>query len=99
MRGRLFCARGCNLDRKMLLCDNTQNGFSTGRAAIDLVRKAHGQLPQCKLLGWDVAITPTGADIVEANNAPGTLLMQIGDMVPKGEKILQVIRQEEKKKH
>ena len=68
-------------------------------AAVDLVKKAHGQLPQCKLLGWDVAITPTGADIVEANNAPGTLLMQIGDMVPKGEKILQVIREAGKKRH
>lgn len=65
--------------------------------AIALVKTAHSRLPQCKLLGWDIAITQTGADIVEANNAPGTPIMQMVDLIPKGEKVLQTIREEKRK--
>ncbi len=67
--------------------------------AVALVKKAHGQLSQCKLLGWDIAITQAGVDIVEANNRPGTLITQMVDLVPKGEKIIEAIKKAKKKKH
>lgn len=52
--------------------------------AIALVKKAHQRLPQCLVYGWDIAITPDGPDIIEANNAPGPLLVQTMDRIPKG---------------
>lgn len=65
--------------------------------AIALVKRAHKRLPQCQLLGWDIAITQNGADIVEANNRPGMRLTQMADRIPKGEKVLRAIRNAEKK--
>ena len=67
--------------------------------AIEVVKRAHKKLPQCKILGWDIAITRTGVDVVEANNAPGVPIMQIGDMTPKGEKVLEVIKEIKRRKH
>lgn len=69
-------------------------GFSIPNwdAAIELVKKAHARLPQCHIYGWDIAITPAGADIVEANNAPDTKLMQVMDLIPKGEKIIKLTK-------
>lgn len=66
--------------------------------AIELVKTAHMQLPQCQLLGWDIAITQTGADIIEANNCPGPPLMQMACPIPRGEKILKAARKAKKKK-
>lgn len=68
-------------------------------AAVSLVKKGHEQLPQNRLLGWDIAITQTGADVVEANSRPGTPITQMVDRIPKGEKILRAIRTTKKKKH
>ncbi|MBE6941440.1 MAG: hypothetical protein E7455_04065 [Ruminococcaceae bacterium] len=61
---------------------------------ISLVKAAHARLPQCALFGWDIAITETGADIVEANNRPGARIMQRMDGIPKGKKIIPLIRQD-----
>lgn len=66
--------------------------------AIELVKTAHMQLPQCQLLGWDIAITQIGADIIEANNRPGPPLMQMAWPIPRGEKILKATRKAKKKK-
>ena len=52
--------------------------------AVQLVKDAHMRLPQCLVYGWDIAITAEGADIIEANNAPGPLLNQTMDCIPKG---------------
>ena len=57
---------------------------------IELVKKAHHRLPEY-IFGWDIAVTEEGADIVEANNSPGPLLMQTMDRIPKGEKIMKMI--------
>ena len=62
--------------------------------AIDLVKTAHKRLPQCMIYGWDIAITETGADIVEANSKPGTRIMQVMDAVPKGKTVLPLIKKE-----
>lgn len=61
-------------------------------ATIALVKAAHKRLPQCTVFGWDVAITETGADIVEANNRPGSRIMQRMDGIPKGQKIIPLLR-------
>lgn len=66
--------------------------------AVELVKKAHWQLPQCAMLGWDIAITQEGADIIEANSRPGTPIMQLVHLQPKGEKILQEIKKAKKHK-
>ena len=67
-------------------------------AAVALVKKGHEQLSQNRLLGWDIAITQTGADVVEANGRPGTPITQMVDRIPKGEKVLKAIRATKKKK-
>ena len=69
-------------------------GFSVPfwKEAKNLVKEAHRRLPQCPLLGWDIAITENGAEIVEANSAPGPLLMQTMDGIPKGKKILKMMK-------
>jgi hypothetical protein len=51
---------------------------------IALIKEAHIRLPQCLLYGWDIAITPEGVDIIEANNAPGPMGNQAMDCIPKG---------------
>lgn len=55
---------------------------------VELVKEAHMRLPQCAMFGWDIAITQDGADIIEANNRPGTQIMQWGHLEPKGEEII-----------
>ena len=62
--------------------------------AVSLVKEAHKRLPQCMLYGWDIAITETGVDIVEANSKPGTRIMQVMDAVPKGKKLLPIIKKD-----
>jgi len=66
--------------------------------AVELVKKAHWKLPQCAMLGWDIAITQDGADIIEANSRPGVPIMQMVHLEPKGEKILKAVREAKKKK-
>lgn len=61
---------------------------------IDTIKKAHKRLPQCMIYGWDIAITETGVDIVEANSKPGTRIMQVMDGIPKGQKILPLIKKD-----
>jgi len=63
---------------------------------VAVVKKAHSRLPQCKLFGWDIAITQNGVDIIEANSRPGTPIMQMVDLIPKGEKVIRAIKEAEK---
>ena len=63
-------------------------------AAIDLIKTAHKRLPQCMLYGWDIAITETGVDIVEANSKPGCRIMQVMDGVPKGKTLLPLLKED-----
>lgn len=58
---------------------------------VALVKEAHLKCSQCKLLGWDIAVTPEGAVVLEANNSPDAFLTQLGDMLPKGKDIHRVI--------
>ena len=61
---------------------------------IELVKQAHKRLPQCMIFGWDIAVTPDGADIIEANNRPGTRIMQAMDKVPKGQTVIPLIKKD-----
>lgn len=63
--------------------------------AIDLIKTAHKRLPQCLLYGWDIAITETGVDIVEANSKPGSRIMQVMDGVPKGQTVLPLLKKDQ----
>ena len=66
--------------------------------ALELVKTAHSKLPQCALLGWDIALTQTGADIIEANTAPGPLLTQFMDLEPKGEQVIAMMKKNKKER-
>ncbi len=59
---------------------------------VERVTEAHKRLPQCSIFGWDVAITQDDVDIVEANNAPGPMLMQTMDRVPKGRELFKLFK-------
>lgn len=37
---------------------------------VNTVKSAHKELPQCRFIGWDVAITPTGIELIEGNHNP-----------------------------
>lgn len=65
--------------------------------AIALVKNAHKEIHECDYLGWDIAITQTGADIIEANTAPGPMLTQFMDLIPKGELVIPIIKERIKK--
>lgn len=62
--------------------------------AVAYIKKAHKRVPQCTLYGWDIAITEYGVDIVEANNKPGIRNIQQLDGVPKGHKLLPLLKQD-----
>lgn len=57
-----------------------------------LVKEAHLRLPETLLFGWDIAITEEGPVIVEVNGSPGPMLMQVMDGIPKGEKIIKMMK-------
>lgn len=40
------------------------------------VRKAARHIPQCRYVGWDVAITPDGIELIEGNHNPGYVCME-----------------------
>lgn len=65
--------------------------------AIDLIKTAHKRVPQCALYGWDIAITESGVDIVEANSHPGSRIMQAMDGIPKGKKLLPLLKKDRMK--
>jgi hypothetical protein len=44
--------------------------------AIDSVIKAAEKLPQCRFIGWDVAITTKGIELIEGNHNPGIFTME-----------------------
>ena len=44
--------------------------------AVEMVKKAAMMFPKMEYLGWDVAITPTGPVLIEANNLPSYDLAQ-----------------------
>lgn len=43
---------------------------------IDVVKAAARHIPQCRFIGWDVAITPQGIEFIEGNHNPGYVCME-----------------------
>lgn len=43
---------------------------------IECVKKAASKIPQCRFIGWDVAITSTGVELIEGNHNPGLFTME-----------------------
>lgn len=43
---------------------------------IDGVKSAHKLLPQCRFIGWDVAVTPSGIELIEGNHNPDYELLE-----------------------
>lgn len=43
---------------------------------IEKVTEAARHIPQCRYIGWDVAITPEGVEFIEGNHNPGYVCME-----------------------
>ena len=46
------------------------------KEAFELVKKLHMEIPQLRYIGWDIAFTPDGPELVEGNEYPGYGLFQ-----------------------
>ena len=46
------------------------------KEAFDLVKKLHLEIPQVRYIGWDIAFTNNGPELVEGNEYPGYGLLQ-----------------------
>lgn len=66
---------------------------------VNLVKESHSRLEENPVVGFDIAVTERGADIVEGNSAPGPNIMQIMDLVPRGEKILPILNDKKRQKY
>lgn len=62
----------------------------------ETLHKAHIKMLPKPYIGWDVAITQTGVEIIEANTMPGHVTMQYFDQIPKGKQVLALARQRRK---
>jgi hypothetical protein len=58
-------------------------GFEVPMAqeVIELVKKAAAVLPEARYVGWDIAVTPDGPVIIEANYSPSVELYQVYGMM------------------
>lgn len=43
---------------------------------LSMIRDAAARIPELRLIGWDVAITPDGPELVEGNTRPGPALIE-----------------------
>lgn len=43
---------------------------------IETVQEAHKLLPKCRFIGWDVAVTPYGTELIEGNHNPDYELLE-----------------------
>jgi len=82
--GKIECSIRC-IDSKRSLCDrHLDNGYRFVKGstlpyvkeAYELCLKAAEKIPEFKFIGWDVAFTPKGPLIVEANVLSGALVTQ-----------------------
>ncbi len=59
---------------------------------IDYVKTLATVVPECRIIGWDIAVTETGLDVIEGNHDPHWGLLEIfseGGMLSKIKRILQ----------
>ena len=59
---------------------------------IDYVKQLAMVVPQCKIVGWDIAITEKGIDIIEGNCDPGHRLLEIFQRDGMFNKILDMLK-------
>ena len=65
---------------------------------LEIVTKSAEICKECPILGWDIAVTPDSAVLVEANNRPDPMMHQFADKKPKGEEILKFIKKNANRK-
>jgi len=67
------------------------------KETLELIRQTHQDIAQCPHLGWDVAITPNGPEIIEINDRPGPKLTQGMDQIPKKKYLVDYLRKHKRK--
>ena len=71
----------CLAEGQILVHPGTELSM-TGRAipfwkeTLEMIREAAVKIPNLRLIGWDVAITPDGPELVEGNTRPGPALLE-----------------------
>lgn len=73
IRHPAYCTETGEFYEKHPVTGTTFVGFEIPfyKEAVELVEKASAKFPEMGYLGWDVAITPEGPVLLEANNMPG----------------------------
>ncbi len=79
------CRRGTGLDGHWIEAHPATGQRFDGvriphwQAALDLASRAHALFPEFGIIGWDMAITPDGPAIIEANDNPFHVLWQLAN--------------------
>lgn len=63
-----------------------------------MVRRAHYKMEDRPYIGWDIAITKSGPEIIEANTMPGHVTMQFFDQTPKGKPLFEAAKRHRHRK-
>lgn len=71
--------------------------------AFELAKRMHMELPEMRYIGWDIAFTKNGVDVIEGNEYPGYGLLQFYKLYPQKryghlKEVRDVIGEEEYKK-
>lgn len=59
-------------------CDRIMLGYQIPlwHEVIDIIERASHHIPECRFIGWDVAITPNGVQLIEGNHNPGNVSIE-----------------------
>lgn len=59
-------------------CDKVMPGYRIPMwdEVLAMVDKACHMIPECRFIGWDVAITPSGVQLIEGNHNPGNVSIE-----------------------
>lgn len=63
---------------------------------LQLIREVHQDVAECAYIGWDVAITPDGPEIIEINDRPDPKLIQWMRQSPKKRYLVDYLRKHKK---
>lgn len=59
-------------------CDKIMPGYKIPlwSEVLDTINRACHNIPECRFIGWDVAITSDGVQLIEGNHNPGNVSIE-----------------------